>query len=1224
MATQAIHNTMAGDPILGIDFGARKSSAAIWQDGKTKQISGLKNSGAIDSTVSFTDGEKIFVGGTLSDVAISYPDRTVGSAKHYLSEVGNDPLDHLRPQVFAAAVLHRLKQNAEEDLKREVPGAVITVPSRFNSRQRQAIRDAAKIAGFDHFSLIDEPTAAALAHYKNGRAGRTVLVFDLGAKTLSTSILDLEGGVYEVVATNGDTELGGDDWTEAIVNWIADEFKRDHGVDLREFDQELGRLRKAAEVAKKDLSDQEVTTLTVDNINITDSCPNQLKKRLTRERFESLSEDLIERSHKPIEQTLQDSGYEKHDIDEVLLAGGSTKMPQVREKLARFVGLEPEKKSLSEGGVAKGAAIQGGVHSGRVDDVVIVPVTSLSLGLEVKGGVFERLIERNTTIPTEESKTFTTAADNQTSVQVRVFQGENEIVRENEFLDEFQLSGIPPAPAGTPKIKVTFRLDENGIVSVEAEDTASGDKEGVTIQGGSGLSDDEIQVRRDNLPERMERLEMKDDISVSQSYPNSSSTISHEPDLDNVSSPPRRPLTYEDIETGEPIGSGGQGVVYQAEISDNDPPDQIALKEPQQQNRTLNEAVVEAFLEEAETWEMLDERERQKPRWKSSEHIVGIIDTGDQLPWIAMEYMDGGSLGDRLADHPDGLPTDEALWIGECICRGVELAHNYGIAHLDLKPENILFRETNEGAWDVPKLADWGVSRKLAEQTGTMEALSVEYAAPEQFEPQEFGDPDMLTDIYQVGVLLYTIFTGEPPHTGTQFAVMRAVVDGKKPEAPSECRSELPAELDQIVLKAIAREKSERYRTIGVLANDLQSLRTSDGVSQCDQRDQSRNQDDEGRDAVNEEIQSPSEIGSVLGVEDKSWPMLGGNSRRTGFRPSTRGPEGNVTKLWTFEAGDLDAYLANIWSSPVVDDGTVFVGCNDGNLYALDAETGNTKWKFQTGGKVHTPAIADGTIYFGSEDETIYAVDTVDGTESWRVEAGGGTNSSPAVGDDSLFVGFDENTLAAIDLASGSKVWKYEMEGSVKSPAVRGDKVFVPSVDAKSSDNYIHALELQSGNELWTVNPTGIPGLPAVDDTTIYFGTCHCQPGFIYAVDAVTGDIRWKKNVNDWVRSSPAVSDSRLFIGSDDENLYAMDKMSGDIEWTFNTTDGVGTPVTLSREGLVFVGNEDGRIYGIDSEDGIEQWVFRTGDAIKKEVSVSEERIYVGCNDGTLYALSEE
>nr|WP_158413945.1 protein kinase [Halorubrum sp. GN11_10-6_MGM] len=306
---------------------------------------------------------------------------------------------------------------------------------------------------------------------------------------------------------------------------------------------------------------------------------------------------------------------------------------------------------------------------------------------------------------------------------------------------------------------------------------------------------------------------------------------SREPDLAAVSSPPRRALTDDEIEAGEPIGSGGQGIVHQAKILDDCPPNQVALKEPQQQNRTLNKSVVESFLEEAETWEMLDNQERQKPRWNTSEHIVGIVDTGDQLPWIAMEYMDGGSLGDRLADHPDGFPIDEALWIGECICRGVELAHNNGIAHLDIKPENILFRETKDRKWDVPKLADWGGSRKLAEQTGTMEALSVEYAAPEQFEQQKFGDPDMLTDIYQVGVLLYTVFTGEPPHTGSQLAVRCAVVNDTKPKAPSDCRSELPAELDRIVLKAMAQKKSERYRTISILVNELQSLRTGDGVT---------------------------------------------------------------------------------------------------------------------------------------------------------------------------------------------------------------------------------------------------------------------------------------------------------------------------------------------------------------------------------------------------------
>ncbi|WP_336024320.1 PQQ-binding-like beta-propeller repeat protein [Halobellus salinisoli] len=300
---------------------------------------------------------------------------------------------------------------------------------------------------------------------------------------------------------------------------------------------------------------------------------------------------------------------------------------------------------------------------------------------------------------------------------------------------------------------------------------------------------------------------------------------SREPDLTDVSSPPRRSLSYDELEIRDPIGSGGQAVVSEAHIAGADAPEKVAVKEPLQQNETLDTAVVDAFIEEAETWKMLDDRERGKPRWEHSEHIVGVVDTGENLPWIAMEYMDGGSLADRLAEHPDGLPVDEALWIGECLCRGVELAHNYGIAHLDLKPENILFRETPDGSWDVPKLSDWGISRKLAEQTGTIEALSVACAAPEQFEPEAFGGPDMLTDVYQVGTLLYTVVTGDPPHTGSQLAIMRAVVDGEPPSPPSERRPELPTGLDRIVRKALAREKSDRYRTIGVLANELQSLR---------------------------------------------------------------------------------------------------------------------------------------------------------------------------------------------------------------------------------------------------------------------------------------------------------------------------------------------------------------------------------------------------------------
>jgi molecular chaperone DnaK len=392
------------------------------------------------------------------------------------------------------------------------------VPAYFSDRQRQATKDAGEIAGFDVERIINEPTAASMAYGLDDESDQTVMVYDLGGGTFDVSILDLGGGVYEVVATNGDNELGGDDWDEAIMDWLIEEFESEHAIDLSEDRQALQRLKDAAEEAKIELSSRKETEINLPFITATDEGPIHLEKSITRAKFESLTQDLIDRTEAPTEQALADADYDPDDIDEVLLVGGSTRMPQVEKKVEELVGQDPQQNVNPDEAVALGAAIQGGVLGGEVDDIVLLDVTPLSLGIEVKGGLFERLIERNTTIPTEESKIFTTAADNQTSVQVRVFQGEREIAEENELLGEFHLTGIPPAPAGTPQIEVTFSLDENGIVNVSAEDKGSGNKEEITIEGGAGLSDDQIEEMKEEAEEhaeedrkRRERIEARNE-----------------------------------------------------------------------------------------------------------------------------------------------------------------------------------------------------------------------------------------------------------------------------------------------------------------------------------------------------------------------------------------------------------------------------------------------------------------------------------------------------------------------------------------------------------------------------------------------------------------------------------------------------------------------------------------------------------------------------------------
>jgi molecular chaperone DnaK len=502
---------MTSNEILGIDLGTTNSAFAVMEGGDPEIVTNDEGDRTTPSVVAFTDDERL-VGKPAKNQAVQNPDRTVESIKRHMGEENYDietDGETFTPEEISAAILQKIKRDAEEYLGDDVEKAVITVPAYFSDRQRQATKDAGEIAGFEVERIINEPTAASMAYGLDDESDQTVLVFDLGGGTFDVSILELGGGVYEVVATNGDNDLGGDDWDQAIVDHLAEEFENEHGFDLREDRQALQRLTEAAEEAKIELSSRKETEINLPFITATDSGPIHLEQSLTRATFESLTDDLIERTVGPTEQALDDGGYEKEDIDEVILVGGSTRMAQVREQVEELVGQEPKKNVNPDEVVALGAAIQGGVLSGDVDDIVLLDVTPLSLGIEVKGGLFERLIEKNTTIPTEESKIFTTAADNQTAVQVRVFQGEREIAEENERLGEFQLAGIPPAPAGTPQIEVTFDIDENGIVSVAAEDQGSGSAEDITIEGGVGLSDEEIDRMQEEAEQHAEEDEQR-------------------------------------------------------------------------------------------------------------------------------------------------------------------------------------------------------------------------------------------------------------------------------------------------------------------------------------------------------------------------------------------------------------------------------------------------------------------------------------------------------------------------------------------------------------------------------------------------------------------------------------------------------------------------------------------------------------------------------------------
>ena len=484
--------------IIGIDLGTTNSCVAVLEGGEPTVIANAEGSRTTPSVVGFAKNGERLVGETAKRQAITNPDRTISSIKRHMGENYKVTIDNkdYTPQDISAMILGKLKADAESYLGEKVTEAVITVPAYFSDAQKQATKDAGKIAGLDVKRIINEPTAASLAYgLEKDEASHKILVYDLGGGTFDVSILELGDGVFEVLATNGDTRLGGDDFDEALLTFMADSFAKENGVDLRADKMALQRLKEAAEKAKKELSSAQTTNVNLPFITVNENGPLHMNMDITRAKFEQLTAGLVERTVEPMKKAMADAGVTNADIAKVILVGGSTRIPAVQEVVKKVTGKEPFKGINPDECVALGAAIQAGVLTGEVNDVLLLDVTPLSLSIETLGGVATKLIERNTTIPTKKSQIFSTAADNQTAVDIHVMQGEREMAAGNITLGRFQLTGIPPAPRGVPQIEVTFDIDANGIVNVSAKDMGTGKSQQITITSSTKLSDDEIKAK---------------------------------------------------------------------------------------------------------------------------------------------------------------------------------------------------------------------------------------------------------------------------------------------------------------------------------------------------------------------------------------------------------------------------------------------------------------------------------------------------------------------------------------------------------------------------------------------------------------------------------------------------------------------------------------------------------------------------------------------------------